>query len=212
MTYLRNLLRPEMLADEIANSMSKESKRSLESAYNLDQRSKKAYRKTQGNHSFNQDSSLDKPKPLETEAFSAIIPSDETPEQAALRQEMIDYQTAGMGAVVAEIDLDEDDSDMIMCEDDSDAWTDEEEFNDSDAEEDEDQYGRTKRHLINDEYRQEMLALEEKLNANLIKNIGPEKKKLALAQEEEEENQGVVDRFFLHKVCVVKRNSRIRMF
>jgi unconventional prefoldin RPB5 interactor 1 len=78
-----------------------------------------------------------------------------------------------VGAVVAEIVLDEDDSDGWTDDDDPDAWTDEEELNEGSSEEDEDQYGRTKRRVVSEDYRQEMLALEEKLNVRSIRNIGP---------------------------------------
>jgi unconventional prefoldin RPB5 interactor 1 len=118
------------------------------------------------------------------EPFSAIIPSDETAEDAALRRQMIQYNMEDVGAIVAEIDLDEGDSGVWTDEDDSDAWTDEDEVNDSSAEEEEDQYGRTKRRVVSDKYRQEMLALEEKLNAQSVKNVGPEKNIIALPRKD----------------------------
>jgi unconventional prefoldin RPB5 interactor 1 len=125
----------------------------------------------------------------EKEPFSAIIPSDETAEDAALRRQMIQYNMEDVGAIVAEIDLDEGDSSVLTDEDDSDAWTDEEELDDSSAEEEEDQYGRTKRRVVSEKYRQEMLALEEKLNAQSIKNVGPEENLFALSRKDVEDDQ-----------------------
>lgn len=189
MTYLRRLLRPGMPAEEIIDKMSEELKKSSQNIQNLDQKKTKETSKKSGtNRPIAQGSNRAPSKPLVTaantelksngknsgiEAFSAIIPASDTAEEAALRRQMIQYQTADVGPVVAQIDLDEDDSDIWTGEDDSDAWTDSDEVNDSSAEEDEDQYGRTKRRVVSDEYRQEMLALQEKLNAKSMKNVGP---------------------------------------
>ncbi len=101
-----------------------------------------------------------------------IIPADESPEDATLRLQMLEYSMNEVGAVVAEIELDEDD------ENDSDAsYTDEEDEATSDAssaEEDEDDFGRTKRRVLDDVYLEEMRALEKKLNATAIHNVGPQ--------------------------------------
>lgn len=103
---------------------------------------------------------------------SPIIPADESPEDAALRRQMLEYSMNEVGAVVAEIELDEDD------EDESDAsYTDDEYGTNSDAssaEEDEDDFGRTKRRVLDDAYLEEMRALEKKLNATVVQNIGPQ--------------------------------------
>ena len=107
-----------------------------------------------------------------TELHSPIIPAGESVEDAALRRQMIKYNMESIAAVVAEINLDNDD----------DSWTDEEENEDADedddqdgsgAEEDEDKFGRTKRRVLSDDYRSEMLALEKVLNAKMMQNIGP---------------------------------------
>lgn len=204
MTYLRNLLRPGLLAEELAKNMNGEMKRpSSQNPPNFDQRmAKETEARSKG---YPQDHYDSKPPPSKaslttenTEAkrtkrdsnvgtFSAVIPTDETPEQAALRREMIEYQTADTGIVVAEIDLDEGDDSNIygMGDEDAEAWTDEEEDeevdysgaeedeDDDDDDEDEDQYGRAKRQVVSDKYRHEMLALEEKLNAKSMPKIEP---------------------------------------
>lgn len=96
-----------------------------------------------------------------------IIPQGESPEEAALRRQMLQYGLSEVGQVVAEIDLDgpDDYSDEEM--------DDEFEEYDSDKSEEEDQYGRSTRREISDEYRQQMLELEKKLNARMVENVGP---------------------------------------
>ena len=100
-----------------------------------------------------------------TEApFTPVIPTNESPEDAILRQQMIQYNMEEIGAVVAELDLDEE---GISYSDDEDE--DEDYPNDNGSvEEDEDQFGRTRRRVLTDDYMAEMRALEKRL-----KNIGP---------------------------------------
>ena len=105
----------------------------------------------------------------DADSDSPIIPADESPEDAALRRQMLGYSMNEVGSVVAEIELDEDDSDASYTDDEygpnSDA---------SSAEEDEDDFGRTKRRVLDDAYLEEMRALEKKLNATPVQNIGPQ--------------------------------------
>ena len=106
------------------------------------------------------------------ELGSPILPADESPEDAALRREMLEYSMNLVGNIVAEIDLDEDDDDTSER-----SYSDGEDGPNSDAssaEEDEDEYGRTKRRVLDDVYLEEMRALERKLNATEIQNIGPQ--------------------------------------
>ncbi|KAL7908662.1 Prefoldin subunit domain-containing protein [Trichoderma velutinum] len=90
---------------------------------------------------------------------AAVIPKDESPEDAALRQQMLRYGMSEVGAVVAELELEEGDSDE-NSEDDEDF---DDEYDDYDEEDDEDQYGRYKGSVVTDQYRQRMLQLEKKL-------------------------------------------------
>ncbi|KAL7902046.1 Prefoldin subunit domain-containing protein [Trichoderma sp. SZMC 28014] len=89
---------------------------------------------------------------------AAVIPKDESPEDAALRQQMLRYGMSEVGAVVAELELEEGDSDE---EEEIDEDFDDE--LDEDEEDDEDQYGRYKGSVVTDKYRQRMLQLEQKL-------------------------------------------------
>ena len=102
---------------------------------------------------------------------SPIIPADDSPEDAALRRQMLEYNINEVGAVVAEIELDEDDESLSDA-----SYTDDEGEDSSDAGsrvEDEDEYGRTTRLVLGDVYFEEMRALEKKLNASAIQNVGP---------------------------------------
>lgn len=105
-------------------------------------------------------------------ALSPVVPSGESPDDALLRHQMLKYNMEDVGAVVAEIDLedgadwsdegDEDYDEVIGDEDD-------EEEND-----DEDEFGRTKRRVIDDRYRMGMLELERKLNQQVMQSSGRE--------------------------------------
>ena len=111
---------------------------------------------------------------------TTIMPRDESPEDAALRREMLQYNLEQVGAVVAELDLEDDLSDGNYNEyaDDLDDFEDDDDFT-SDPE-DEDQYGRSTRRAITDDYRKEMLELEKKLNARMIDVAGPDSKSTLL--------------------------------
>ncbi|MCJ1400309.1 hypothetical protein MMC11_003514 [Xylographa trunciseda] len=93
-------------------------------------------------------------------------PTTESPEDAALRRQMLEYNMNEVGAIVAEMDLEESDS-MTDYSEESD------EENGSETDEEEDQYGRTTRRVVSDEYRRQMLELERKLNAKVLENVGP---------------------------------------
>lgn len=128
---------------------------------------------------------LESPKPV---TFSAIVPPDESPKDAELRRQMIEYNMRDIGSVVAEIDIEEEGSDSWsdgLNDEDDDEGDDEEEDNDNygdeeddsqhdgSTDEDEDTFGRSKRRVLNDKYMKEMLSLEKKLNSMTLQNIGP---------------------------------------
>lgn len=103
--------------------------------------------------------------------FSPAVPAGDSPEDALLRYQMLKYNMEDVGAVVAEIDL-EDEAD----------WSDEGEHegydeiigdeDDEEENEDEDEFGRTKRRVVDNRYRMEMLELEKKLNQKVMQNLG----------------------------------------
>ena len=95
--------------------------------------------------------------------FEPIIPENESLEDAALRREMIQYNMGEVGAIVAELDLDEN----AGSDEGSDDY-DDDDYDSSSVEEGEDEHGRSTRRVLKDDYLKEMRQLEQKL-----KNIGP---------------------------------------
>ncbi|KAI1282810.1 Prefoldin subunit-domain-containing protein [Xylaria sp. FL0933] len=88
-----------------------------------------------------------------------IMPADESPEDAELREDMIRYNKETMlyemAPIVAELELEEGSGDN------DDDW----DYGDSDEDEDdEDQWGRSTSGVVDDEYRREMLELKERLS------------------------------------------------
>jgi unconventional prefoldin RPB5 interactor 1 len=102
-----------------------------------------------------------------------VIPADESPEDATLRRQMLQYGMSEVGAVVAELDL-EDDSD----------WIDEDEYDqDGTSSDDEDEFGRSKGRLVDDEIRQQMIELEQRLGVRMMENIGKKASDFDVVQE-----------------------------
>ena len=98
----------------------------------------------------------------EEKPFNPVIPLDESPEDAALRREMIKYNMGEVGAIVAELDLDENSASY------SEDGSGEDEYDNSSFDEDEDQFGRTKQRVLTNDYLAEMQKLQQRL-----KNVGP---------------------------------------
>jgi len=97
-----------------------------------------------------------------------IIPQGESPEDAELRRQMLQYGLSEVGQIVAELDLDHPTVEYSEGED-------EEDYGDeTDDDDEEDQYGRSTRPVVTDDYREQMLELEKKLNARMMENVGPE--------------------------------------
>ena len=112
--------------------------------------------------------SLDGPSENERPRQQPVIPSNESPEDAALRRQMIQYNMSEVNNIVAEMNLDDEASDASYSDTDS-----EKTLDDASLDEDEDSFGRTKRRMLSDEYLAEMRALEQKLNAKALQNVGP---------------------------------------
>lgn len=110
-----------------------------------------------------------------------VIPQGESPEDAELRRQMLQYGLSEVGKVVAELDLDR--PTASYPEDDFDEDSD---FNDygteTDDDEEEDEYGRTTKPVVTEEYRRQMLELEKKLSARMLENVGPTPENQPLAE------------------------------
>jgi unconventional prefoldin RPB5 interactor 1 len=102
---------------------------------------------------------------------SPVIPDDESPEDAELRRQMLQYGMSEVGQVVAELNLDK--PTASFSDDESDEDYDDYDYN-TDEDEEEDEYGRSTRPIITEEYRKEMMELEKKLGARMLENIGPQ--------------------------------------
>jgi unconventional prefoldin RPB5 interactor 1 len=101
-----------------------------------------------------------------------IIPQGESPEDAELRRQMLQYGLSEVGQIVAELDLDHPTAEFPKDEDDDE--DDADYGNDTEDDEEEDQYGRSTKPVITDDYRKQMRELEKKLNARMMENVGPE--------------------------------------
>ncbi|KAL4996931.1 Prefoldin subunit-domain-containing protein [Aspergillus recurvatus] len=102
----------------------------------------------------------------EVEKEIPVVDVDESPEDAQLRREMLRYGLDEVGAVVAELELDDDASEISVDEEyDPYPYDDEEE-------EEEDQYGRSIGPVLDEDYHRQMRELEAKLNAQGMWNVG----------------------------------------
>ena len=104
-------------------------------------------------------------------ASGAILPKHESPEDARLRREMLQYHLIEVGNVVAEIDLLEGDTDDEFIDELADP--DDMSVN-SDISEEEDDHGRSLGRGVTAKYRQEMKELQERLQGPAMTNAGPE--------------------------------------
>ncbi|KAK8047088.1 hypothetical protein PG996_015152 [Apiospora saccharicola] len=85
-----------------------------------------------------------------------VIPTDESEEEAQLRRDMLSYNLSELNPVVAELTLEE--GDYSGDDFDSEEYSDDEE-----DEDDEDQWGRSTQSFIDDDYRQKMIEIQERL-------------------------------------------------
>jgi unconventional prefoldin RPB5 interactor 1 len=110
-------------------------------------------------------------------ADSADFPTNpnDNEEDAALRREMLEYARSEIGPIVAQLELEEDASE-ISYDEDEDQFSLDSELDDESGEEDvsEDEYGQTKSPVISNRYRRKMEQLEQKLGLKEMKNLGPE--------------------------------------
>lgn len=116
--------------------------------------------------SDDQDMDLSKPVSLvtpEDRKEPPVTAVQESPEEAKLRREMLQYGIDEVGAIVAELEMDEEGSEMSIDEDEYEFVTDDEE--------EEDEFGRSHT-VLSEDYHQQMRQLEAKLNARRMWNMG----------------------------------------
>ncbi|KAK9420434.1 putative DUF3835 domain-containing protein [Seiridium unicorne] len=90
-----------------------------------------------------------------------VVPADESEDDAQLRRDMLQYNLSELNPVVAELTLEE----GALTDDDEDDW---DYDDDDDDEDDEDQWGRSKSSVLNDEYRQKMLEIQQRLQNHTL--------------------------------------------
>lgn len=94
------------------------------------------------------------------------VSTEESYEDAELLRQMLQYNMNEVGAIVAQIDLDENDSSAGNSDKDTDGRE-----SATDDEED-DEYGRTTTRVVDDDYRNKMLELERRLVSKMPENNG----------------------------------------
>ncbi|KAI4110157.1 MAG: hypothetical protein L6R37_000050 [Teloschistes peruensis] len=102
---------------------------------------------------------------------SPAMPENESPEDAALRREMIQYNMKEVGAVVAKMDLDDEDDAYSDPSSTGESNEDGEYPNSSD--EDENKWGMSTGRVLTSDYISEMQALEKRLATQCQQNGGP---------------------------------------
>lgn len=120
-----------------------------------------------------EDSSVGENGGQDNEVLGPTNPED-TEEDAALRQEMLQYGLGEVGAIVAELDLQEDASDVPYDEyDEDEEMSDYDDDEELDSEQSEDERGASKSTIMSDKYLRKMEFLQKKFAAEGLQNLGP---------------------------------------
>jgi len=103
-----------------------------------------------------------------------VIPADDSPEDADLREDMLRYNTQTMmyemAPIVAELQLEE--GSDIDTEDD---WDEDDlEIDDDDDDDEEDQWGRSTKSVVTDDWKRQMLELKERMSQHTFANTQPD--------------------------------------
>ncbi|KAK1993367.1 hypothetical protein LX36DRAFT_643231 [Colletotrichum falcatum] len=114
-----------------------------------------------------------------------VIPEGESEEDAFLRREMLKYGMQEVGAVVAELNIEEGSGD------DDDDW--EYEYSDLDEDDEEDRYGRSKTSVLDEGYHRRMLELEKRLGvkSRFTEKAEPEANESGGDDDEDDDTQGI---------------------
>ncbi|KAG9234914.1 hypothetical protein BJ875DRAFT_288746 [Amylocarpus encephaloides] len=100
-------------------------------------------------------------KRSEKSSEQPIIPTNESPEDAALRKQMLQYGLSEVGQIVAELQLEEGSD-----------WSDDEFDDDGETSDEEDKYGRSIKPVVDERLHQRMRELEAQLSIKVMGNIG----------------------------------------
>ncbi|KAL8721268.1 MAG: hypothetical protein Q9225_002010 [Loekoesia sp. 1 TL-2023] len=130
----------------------------------------------------NNQQSISTRKTSTNEDFDPAVPSNESLEDAALRQEMIRYNMNEVGAVVAEMNLDEEDQSQTS----SPEYSNEDNELRHSSDEDENDWGISTSSALTSDYIKEMQALDQKLAASSRQTANSNATVEALLQAEDE--------------------------
>ena len=108
------------------------------------------------------------------ETSPSAPPLEESPEDAAMRRRMLQYSMEEVNHIVAELDLEEDSQYSDDDDDDNDSLDrDADDLDSQTSHDDENEFGMDLDRNISDDYRTEMAQLEQKLQAQMLQNLGP---------------------------------------
>lgn len=110
----------------------------------------------------------DEDSAIETTSSAPTI--EESPEDAAMRRRMLQYGMEEVNHIVAELDLEEDSQDS---EDDDSIDPDTDDLGSQMSHDDENEFGMDLERDISDDYRTEMAHLEQRLQVQMLQNLGP---------------------------------------
>lgn len=140
---------------------------------------------------------MEKAKEQAIPAPDPVIPEDEPEDEAELRREMLRYGMTDIAPIVAELEIDEGDSDY------DEGYSDIDEGYDYDEDEDdEDEHGRYKYRVVDEDYRQRMLELEKKLGIKSTRELVESSPGDDDEDEEDEEVEGQVAKEGIARIAV----------
>lgn len=119
---------------------------------------------------------------------NTAVCADDTPEEAALRSEMVQYGLGEVGAIVAELDLEDGGSDATSGDDEADFSFD----SDFDEDDSEDETGMAKRPALSRKYLAKMKMLETKHGIKAMQNLGPDASNLPTDVQKTLENPSAI--------------------
>lgn len=102
-------------------------------------------------------------KEQESILSNPVLPTNESEEEAQLRRDMLQYNLSELNPVVAELTLEE--GDISGDDFDSEDYSD---LDDNDDDDEEDKWGRSTKSVVDDEYRQKMIEIQERLAQQLV--------------------------------------------
>lgn len=138
---------------------------------------------------------MEKAKEQAIPAADPVIPEDESEDEAELRREMLRYGMTDIAPIVAELEIGEGESDY------DEGYSDEEYEIDED-EEDEDEHGRYKYRVVDDDYRQRMLELEQRLGIKSTKELAEDGGEGDEDEDDDEKVEGQVRKEGIARIAV----------